>query len=402
MKKIIFAVEDQNKFSHFIRPYKHPNIALPENAGRVMFAPEYHAPLDKVYKDNGYQVVKKTVQQAYLECDSEPFVYMVNPQPNIFTLFKEHEQQIKDFFMSIDSIVIDAVNDGNCAFIIHNCKEQYVKDNQTEYNLVNFLQEIGFKNPKNIIVLENSPNAIFSDNFNFVQWNYGETAMRLTKFDITVNSKFKNSYKKFLCLNYVPRYHRQEFMYKMRDLNILDQFNASHNDPDLPLNYDVEDHNDMTNLKPSSGHIPMLIKDVNHWNTMPKKLSTDSLIFVVTDTPFQSDPLLFLTEKTFKPMLLKMPFIMLSNAGTLQYLKNIGYKTFDHVWDEQYDNILDQNIRMKEICNLILKLSKMDDNELKILIEKNFHIIEHNYNWLMSRRPEQAVFDAIDRSISRQ
>jgi hypothetical protein len=146
----------------------------------------------------------------------------------------------------------------------------------------------------------------------------------------------------------------------------------------------------------------MLIKDANHWNTVPKMLSTDSLIFVVTDTPFQSDPLLFTTEKTWKPMLLKMPFILLSNAGTLQYLKSLGYKTFDHMWSEQYDTIQDKDQRMNAVCELIKKLSHMSDHDLKKLVQQNYHILEHNYKLLMQRRPEQCVFDAVDKIISHQ
>ena len=261
---------------------------------------------------------------------------------------------------------------------------------------------VGIRRPEKIIMLENAPDGNFSDFFTFVQWNYAETTVRRMNFHIDVAQKFQTSYKKFLCLNYTPRYHRREFMYRMRDEGLLHEFNASHYDDKLPLNYDVVDHNSTTDLKPSSGHIPVLIKDVNHWNTVPKILSTDNLIFVVTDTPFQTNEPLFTTEKTWKPMLLKMPFIMLSNAGTLQYLKSLGYQTFDHMWSEQYDNIQDQDQRMNAVCDVIKKLAKVRDQDLKKLVQQNYHILEHNHKLLMQRRPEQSVFKAVEKVISRQ
>jgi len=398
--RIVFAQEDQSKLNKFVRPFLHDHIAGGQQ--RPMFIADYHAPLDQVYQENGYTVVKKSIKQCWMQCDTDPFVYLITPQPNIFKLYTEQPDMIEKFFQQLDPLLIDAFNDGKCAILIHNVKEQYAGNHAIEQKLHNLLRSIGIRHPEKIIMLENAPDGDFSDFFTFVQWNYAETTVRRMNFDIDVNQKFQSSYKKFLCLNYTPRYHRREFMYRMRDAGLLHDFNASHYDAELPLNYDVDDHNSATDLKPSSGHIPMLIKDVNHWNTVPTMLSTDNLIFVVTDTPFQTNEPLFTTEKTWKPMLLKMPFILLSNAGTLQYLKSLGYKTFDHMWSEDYDDIQDQHNRMTAVCDLVKKLSSMHTDNLKKLVQQNYHILEHNYKLLMQRRPEQSVFDAVEKIISRQ
>ena len=403
MKKIVFAVDPDDKFLQCYRPYKHQDIALPEQTGRPMFIPDYHAPLDKVYQDNGYTVEKKNITQAC--AGSDPFIYLISPQPNIFNLLRDEPKKIKDVFATIDPLLIEAINKKQCAMVIHNCKEQYADNHGTEKQFYELLLHIGIGNPKHVIIIENSPNAQVSGLFNFVQWNYFETAVRLLGKNYSPTDKFKANYKKFLCLNFTPRYHRKDFMYKMRDINILDQFNASHNDEILPLSYDTNDHNiiaDKDNAKPSSGHIPMLIADVNHWNTIPIKLKQENLIFVVTETPFQSEELLFITEKTFKPMLLKMPFILLSNAGSLEYLQTLGYKTFNHMWSERYDKILDEHERLKEIVRVVHALSTLSNGQLKEVVLNNQDILEHNYKLLMSRRPECNVFDAIDKIITRQ
>ena len=196
-------------------------------------------------------------------------------------------------------------------------------------------------------------------------------------------------------------------MYAMQDYNLLDQFNASHNDKKLPLTYDVDDHNvhlskqkDLK-IKPSSGHIPMLVKDVNHWNTLHDRLTTENLINIVTETPFQNKDLLFITEKTFKPIILKMPFIILGNGGTLRYLHSLGFKTFGHMWSEEYDLIFDKEKRMAEICKVVKNIAMLPNKHVRNLVEKNYDILEHNYNLLMQRRPENVVFDAVENTISR-
>tara|TARA_E500000318_G_scaffold507_1_gene608 strand:+ start:297 stop:1544 length:1248 start_codon:yes stop_codon:yes gene_type:complete len=415
MKKIVFATSDIDN-SNFTFPFKHASLAT-QRQTRYMFIPDYHAPLEQVYADNGYDVVKKTPQQAWMDSDNEPFIYMLTPQPHLFEFYKTQQEKLKQYIQSINPFVIDAVNEGRCVFVVHHAKEQYAGDLETEQGLHNFFKDCGFNNPQKIIIIETSHNANTSEYFTFVKWNYFETAVRLMNFNINVADKFKAEYKKFLCLNFTPRYHRRDFMYAMRDLKLLDQFNASLNDRILPLQYDVDDHNIHLKIKnkntktrpgfgleakPSSGHIPMLIKDINHWNTLSARHSTENLINVVTETAFQNKSLMFITEKTYKAIVLKMPFIMLGNAGTLAYLQSQGYKTFDHMWSEKYDSVHTKDQRMQEVCSVVKKLAMMNNTDLKKLIEQNNHILEHNYNLLMARRPEQVVFDAIDKIISHQ
>jgi hypothetical protein len=47
---------------------------------------------------------------------------------------------------------------------------------------------------------------------------------------------------------------------------------------------------------------------------------------------------LFISEKSFKPFAFKHPFITFGCPGTLQYLRDRGFKTFDHILDESYDS----------------------------------------------------------------
>jgi len=70
------------------------------------------------------------------------------------------------------------------------------------------------------------------------------------------------------------------------------------------------------------------------------------------------------TEKTFKAFFHLHPFIMVGAAGSLAFVKSLGFETFNTIIDESYDDIIDPNERMlavqKEIKNLCaLTLSQL-------------------------------------------
>lgn len=48
----------------------------------------------------------------------------------------------------------------------------------------------------------------------------------------------------------------------------------------------------------------------------------------------------FITEKTFKPIAFRHPFIVYSNNGTLAQLHELGFETFGHLFNESYDSII--------------------------------------------------------------
>jgi hypothetical protein len=66
---------------------------------------------------------------------------------------------------------------------------------------------------------------------------------------------------------------------------------------------------------------------------------TDAYFNIVLETHFDADGSggTFLTEKTFKPIKNSQPFVLVAPAGSLQCLRDLGYRTFDSVLDNTYD-----------------------------------------------------------------
>lgn len=58
---------------------------------------------------------------------------------------------------------------------------------------------------------------------------------------------------------------------------------------------------------------------------------------------------LFISEKTFKPFAFRHPFMTYGTPYTLQFLREFGFETFEHVIDESYDSIYDDQKRLTAI-----------------------------------------------------
>lgn len=104
----------------------------------------------------------------------------------------------------------------------------------------------------------------------------------------------------------------------------------------------------------------------------------DSAFSVVTETfapaennsyPNDEFNVLWTTEKTWKPIAIGHPFLLLGSVHTLQYLRSEGYYTFPELFDESYDNERDLIKRTKMIVNNIERLANMDPSMLHGILE---------------------------------
>lgn len=79
--------------------------------------------------------------------------------------------------------------------------------------------------------------------------------------------------------------------------------------------------------------------DHNNHHIVEKSHYSDSYCNLVLETHFDADGSggAFLTEKTFKPIKHGQPFVIVGAPGSLQALRDLGYRTFDHAIDNRYD-----------------------------------------------------------------
>jgi hypothetical protein len=111
--------------------------------------------------------------------------------------------------------------------------------------------------------------------------------------------------------------------------------------------------------------------------------SAESLLYLVTET-VATGRRCHLTEKTFKPIALKMPFILVSTAHSLEYLRSYGFRTFDALWSEAYDLIEDDEDRYSAIADVLRELDQLTLQEKQRLFDSAAEICEHNYQHFYS------------------
>jgi hypothetical protein len=90
----------------------------------------------------------------------------------------------------------------------------------------------------------------------------------------------------------------------------------------------------------------------------------------------------FPTEKTWRVILCKRPFIAASTPYFLKGLKQLGFKTFSPFIDESYDNIENDEDRKSSLLNEIKRIINLPEDERNYIITQCKDICEHNYQLL--------------------
>lgn len=107
----------------------------------------------------------------------------------------------------------------------------------------------------------------------------------------------------------------------------------------------------------------------------------NSFCGVVTETVYDY-PYSNISEKILLPVANRRPFILVAAKESLKAFKSLGFKTFDLLWDETYDE-LNANERMYCILKIISKINQTPLNELKDMLYSIRDILDHNYKLLM-------------------
>jgi hypothetical protein len=114
----------------------------------------------------------------------------------------------------------------------------------------------------------------------------------------------------------------------------------------------------------------------NNHSTLVPKYHVNSYCNIVMETHFDADQSggAFITEKTFKPIKHGQMFFVAGPAGSLQVLRDLGYRVFDSVLNNNYDLETDHTQRWMALTRSIY----FAQSELPELFEQCRSDIEHN------------------------
>ena len=84
-----------------------------------------------------------------------------------------------------------------------------------------------------------------------------------------------------------------------------------------------------------------------------------------------------------KPLINLHPFIVIATGGFLRGLRSLGFKTYDGLFDESYDDIVDKWERFDFITREIDRILSKSKEEIKDLYEDYLDVCIYNRNHLL-------------------
>jgi hypothetical protein len=246
------------------------------------------------------------------------------------------------------------------------------------------------------------PLYYFFHGFTALDWYRGHYALNYNK---SIVKQYNYDFISFNRIINNDRSYRIYFVSLLKEKNLLPHgqvsFNVADNllndwqdevsDPNTKLSHHAQQHAEqhLTNINKlvidhaelpgsASASIP---RNIDSWmNSVNSKLAdVDTFWHIVTETVFYYNKL-HLTEKIFKPIVSKQPFMLLAAPGNLAYLKSYGFKTFDSVIDESYDTIQDNDLRVEAVVKQLHWYCNLTPGEKTDIIQQLEPIIQHNFD----------------------
>ena len=87
--------------------------------------------------------------------------------------------------------------------------------------------------------------------------------------------------------------------------------------------------------------------------------------------------LVIFQKKTFIGWITQ-PTIIVGTPFTISQLKSLGFESFGEMFDESYDEIIPNNLRLQKTYKEIERVCKLPDNELSPIYNDMLPKIKHN------------------------
>jgi hypothetical protein len=136
------------------------------------------------------------------------------------------------------------------------------------------------------------------------------------------------------------------------------------------------------------------------YRNKPESVITDSYLSIITETFF--DGPIFLSEKIYYAMLYNHFFVYAGPANSLEYLKSQGFKTFSHVIDESYDQIINPVQRIRAVTKSLHDFLNKPIEEIEKLYVENIEIFNHNRKLVLQTELAPVVNSALSKAISQR
>lgn len=140
--------------------------------------------------------------------------------------------------------------------------------------------------------------------------------------------------------------------------------------------------------------LPLVFDNIynSHWNLNKydeSEIFENSFLWIASETKKTHNGI-YITEKTWKAIAYGSPFCINGDYGSLRYLKDLGFKTFDNFWDESYDTANDFE-KIKKITTIVDDICKKSLEELNQLYVEMLPILQYNQTHLKNNKQFENV-----------
>lgn len=289
------------------------------------------------------------------------------------------------FAMSLNkNIIIDLMNEGPCLDSIRiieyleNCASKF------NYNLANvrIKTENILKYTHDKIKVDFTPSLMINVN---VLTDVLKTVDKTKQTDLV-------PFGLFIGRGNAPRLHLASFLKQQNEKNIITYHYNHTNEFHIPhvgldkLIYFLNDANVVNEAK-FIKQCPIRLCNEPEVYPIQKEHATTIhaeytkfFVEVVCETYF-SGTTFYPTEKIWRPIMLKTPFIVQGPANYLNNLKALGFKTFSNWWDEGYSED-PPNYGIHLIKDILDELNSKTSNELYSMYTEMQPVLQHNYDLL--------------------
>jgi hypothetical protein len=355
--------------------------------------------------------------------DGRKNIFYIECFEGLTNFYKKDVYSNKSILDTLPTNLLEKISNGDCKILLTSLSEATEFTNEILLDIENELKRFDIKN-ENLIIIESNfryvenitPFKIFGSNHFFVHSastfdlinnntisDLGYPIAIPTIFDSqTIKRK-----KHFLCfMRNTQKFHRHYLLLYLIHEKILDKCIVSAIRK-IDKQYSIDTQGEHL------GHLTKYVDEAN--NMIPIEIDThgiddkmgfsalncyrtdeylNSYIHLVTETTYEDDKLFF-TEKISKPIIGLQPFIVFSNNGYLKKLKEFGFKTFDTIIDESYDDEPDIVKRFLLTTNEVQKLSVLSIDDLHKLYISALDICIYNRNHLQKMYKEDMMLQTL-------
>jgi hypothetical protein len=379
----------------------------------------YLMPWLHIDKFLGNQLQTFNVKSLEHFCNSgEKFIYPITLYCNF--LFERYKT------IDIPNILLDAIKLKKAKIVFFYITEGYFGETKSHFDWLDNLSIKYNLNVDDISVITANLMAVdtyTNDKFTIIPYNYfcDELAFaNIIKKDKSNIKLFTNKYlehidefkleKHFLCFNNLTKLHRLWVFYElMNNTKLINKSIATLNKNTTTDSWvdiiSVTNNKKMIEYYKGYNSKIGYSYDTTNWerdvqvgNTINIEAHLKTFVNIVTETLIEKD-VVFITEKTYKPIYACQPFIIVGNAFSLTKMKELGYKTFDKWWDESYDNEVELDIRISKIIKTLEEISSWDFEKCYKIREEMKEVLIYNYNHMLNNDEQYKIYSLLQTGL---